>query len=226
MLLKQFSVQLSTSTWRCMHSPAARHCCGFAAVRPAGRRYRSLHGWRSAANPQQRRANAGTDRRTDAGQLHRPCCAYYAGSTSDTVDLCGVVITSGTWTCSGRNSFRPSDSCWCTFLGRVSAAVSAAAEAAIFWCLGHIHHPTSDASPPTTGAREQPRLLPTRRRRRRRRRRDVKVSTPDSSRDQMFTPDFWSLPVSGPFFLGFGLRLESLGPIYKTSYHKSVLSLS
>jgi len=36
----------------------------------------------TAANPRQRRAN-GTDRRTDARQLHRPCSAYYAGSANN-----------------------------------------------------------------------------------------------------------------------------------------------
>jgi len=48
-----------------------------------------------AANPPQQRAKAGrdrqtgqTDRRTDARQLHRPCCVYYARSASNKRILC------------------------------------------------------------------------------------------------------------------------------------------
>ena len=40
---------------------------------------------RTAANPQQRRANDGTDRQTDDRPLNRPCSAYYAGRVDNTV---------------------------------------------------------------------------------------------------------------------------------------------
>ena len=81
-------------------------------------------------------------------------------------------ITSDTWTCSGRNSFLPSDSCWCTCPGRVSAACIYAGAAAIFWWR-RLHHRTSDATRTTAAAPVQllPRhLRPSRSRRRRRRR--------------------------------------------------------
>jgi len=69
-----FSCLRQLTTWHCPHSAAATTRLLVIAGRAAINLY-LLRAGPTAANPQQRRLD-GTDGRTDARQLHRPCSTH------------------------------------------------------------------------------------------------------------------------------------------------------